>query len=265
VGATGITGLTGANGNNGVAGATGTNGLNGNTGATGVVGATGITGVTGSNGANGNNGATGVTGVSGTNGINGLNGNIGATGVAGATGFTGATGASGCNTLLSYNSFSNILTSTDPCGSLTTTIPSVRIYAATGTTDISTILGPYVSTGLTLNFTATKSNALISFSISGRSDPTGFDVHQNVFGRVTLNGTPIGGAITPGQDLNATGVVTGWNISFSKPIVVTVGTNYTLVLQWGRNTYTSGVARAIYCEAGTAPDFSHRTITVMEY
>ncbi len=173
-------------------------------------------------------------------------------------------GLNATNTGFAVNSYPRTI-GVDANGDVTL-VSAPIIRTVTGTTDISTIFGPYVSTGLTLTFTAVKSNAIISYSISGRSDPTGADVHQNVRTRLTLNGAPFGGAATPGQDINTSGgVVTAWNIAFSKPTALVPGTNYTLVLQWGRETYTGGVARTIFCEPVAAPDVGHRTITVIEY
>lgn len=276
-GATGAVGLTGSTGLNGNTGATGATGNQGNTGATGSVGATGIQGATGLQGVTGFQGIAGVTGAQGATGIQGVTGaqgvigvqgitgvtGVGATGATGAIGVTGPTGFGDCNTALSYSTGTNLLSSTDPCGTLTTTIPTVLVHSITGSTDISMNGGGYVSTGLNLTFTPVKSNLLVSFTISGRSDPTGTNVHQNVFARLMVNGVSVGGSVSAGQDLNSTtGVVTAWNISFTKPIVVTAGVPQTLVLQWFRS---GNMARTIFCEAATASDIAHRTISAIEF
>ncbi|MFN8317430.1 MAG: hypothetical protein U0T32_13365 [Chitinophagales bacterium] len=162
---------------------------------------------------------------------------------------------------MSYAESTNTLSSTDPCGTLTTTIPSVRVYAVTGTTDINMNSATFASTGLTLTFTPNKPNALVSFTMSGRTDPSATP-HTNVYARILLDGVSIGGTSAPGQDLDNGSVVTTWNLSFSKPVTVTTGVSHTLTLEWRRSGNVDG---RIYCEPAGIPDSRHRTISVIEY
>ncbi|MBX2910105.1 MAG: collagen-like protein, partial [Chitinophagales bacterium] len=217
-------------------------GVTGPTGPQGPAGANGVDGATGPQGAQGPTG-TGVTGPTGPQGPAGANGVTGPTGLQGAQGPAGAIGPQG------------------PQGPTGT---STNIYSATGTTNISMNSTTYTNTGLSLTFTPTKSNILVSFTMSGRSDPTNADVQQNVYARVLLDGVSIGGTGTVGQDVDGwySSVVTRWNLSFSKSVTVSTGVSHTLTLQWMR---TGIVERTIYCEPATAPDYSHRTITAIEY
>ncbi|MDW8274018.1 MAG: hypothetical protein RMJ53_07310, partial [Chitinophagales bacterium] len=142
-----------------------------------------------------------------------------------------------------------------------TSVPS--IYSVTGTTDISMNSTTFTSTGLSLTFTAKTNNALVLLTMSGRSDPSTGSVQQNVWARVLLNGTSIGGTVAVGADYDdLTGVTTGWNLSFSRPINVTPGSTYTLTVEWRR---TGNITRTIFCEPVTLPDAAHRTLTVIEY
>jgi hypothetical protein len=43
---------------------------------------------------------------------------------------------------------------------------------------------------------------------------------------------------------------------------MSAGVSHTLTLQWMRS---GNVARTIYCEPVAAPDFSHRTISAIEF
>ena len=250
VGANGATGPQGPAGANGVDGATGPQGAQGPTGA----GVTGPTGPQGPAGANGVDGATGPQGAQGPTGA-GVTGPTGPQGPAGANGVTGPTGLQGAQ---------GPAGAIGPQGPQGPTGTSTNIYSATGTTNISMNSTTYTNTGLSLTFTPTKSNILVSFTMSGRSDPTNADVQQNVYARVLLDGVSIGGTGTVGQDVDGwySSVVTRWNLSFSKSVTVSTGVSHTLTLQWMR---TGIVERTIYCEPATAPDYSHRTITAIEY
>ena len=260
-GATGNAGATGPTGSQGIAGPTGAQGAQGVAGPTGAVGATGAQG---SQGVAGPTGAAGATGAQGVAGPTGAAGATGAQGVAGPTGVgtTGPTGSSCSNTALSFNTTTNVLSSTDCQGTLTTTIPTTIIHSATGTTDISMNAAAFAATGLSLTFTPVKTNIMVTMTMSGRSDPGPFP-QQNVFARVLLDGVSIGGTITVGQDYDdVRGVVTGWGLSFSKSVTVTTGVSHTLSVDWMR---TGNVTGRIYCEEATNSDYSHRTITAIEY
>jgi hypothetical protein len=113
------------------AGATGPTGYTGYTGIAGVTGPTGYTGYTGagSNGATGPTGYTGYTGA-GSNGATGATGYTGYTGIAGATGYTGYTGAAGTNSIISNETPSGSLDSSDTTYTLANTpiTGTVKVY-----------------------------------------------------------------------------------------------------------------------------------------
>lgn len=273
-GATGITGNTGSTGNTGNTGVTGNTGPTGPTGfgATGATGVQGNTGVTGSTGLTGPTGAgvtgpTGDTGPSGTGptgptgaGTTGPTGPTGSSGT-GATGPTGPTGSGGTGATgptgpTGNNGSAGATGPTGPTGT-----GSGNVFSITGTTDISMNSTTY-ATALTLNFTPTKSNVLAMFTISGRSNPSAYP-NQNVYARLLLNGTAIGGAASVGEDIDDYGyIVTTWNITFSKPVSVTPNVPNTLTLEWKRD---GNFTTTIYCEPIAQPTYGHRTVTAIEY
>jgi hypothetical protein len=131
-----------------------------------------------------------------------------------------------------------------------------------GTTDISMSSTTYANTGLALTYTPTKTNQMVTFTMSGRSDPNAFP-QQNVYARVLLDGVSIGGTITPGQDIDdVSGIVTGWHLTFSKSVTTTTGVSHTFSVQWMRS---GNVTSTIFCEPASFPDYSHRTLTAIEY
>ncbi|MCB9186067.1 MAG: collagen-like protein [Flavobacteriales bacterium] len=256
-GPTGPAGPTGANGANGPAGANGATGPTGPAGpagpagangATGPIGANGPAGATGPAGPTGAAGATGPTGPAGANGVTGPTGPAGANGSTGPQGPTGAQGTAGTQ---------GPVGPTGPAG------PGSQVFSATGTTDISMNSTTFTNTGLSLTFTPSTSNALVMMTLSGRSDPQSFPI-QNVYARVLLDGTPIGGANTVGEDYDdIDGVATTWSLAFSKPVTVTANVSHTLTLQWMRSGLYTGT---IYNEPATATNGTHhRTISVICY
>ena len=100
-------------------------------------------------------------------------------------------------------------------------------------------------------------------TMSGRSDPNAFPL-QNVYARVLLDGTPIGGTNSTGQDYDdVDGVATTWSLSFSKPVTVTPNVNHTVTLEWMRSGNFTGT---IFNEPATSANGSHhRTISVIVY
>ncbi|MBI1288164.1 MAG: hypothetical protein GC178_11380 [Flavobacteriales bacterium] len=271
-GPTGPQGPQGPSGSNGVTGPTGPQGptgvgLQGPTGPTGPQGPTGpVTGVTGPTGPTGVNGATGPTGANGPTGATGPAGPAGPTGPTGANGTTGPQGPAGPTGANGSNGSTGPQGSQGPQGPQGPTGPAgtgSQVFSTTGTTDISMNSTTFTSTGLSLTFTPTTSNGLVMMTISGRSDPQAYPI-QNVFVRVLLDGTPIGGANTTGEDYDDVyGVATTWSLSFTKPVSMTANVSHTLTLEWMRTGLYTGT---IYCEPATSTNgTNHRTLSVICY
>lgn len=243
---TGIVGPTGPAGANGVTGPTGPQGPTGP--STGIVGPTGPTGLTGPAGATG---PAGVPGPAGNTGPQGPTGAAGTTGPTGPIGPQGPTGASGTNGLQG------------PAGPTGPAGTGAQIFASAGTTDIS-MNSTVWANAHTLTFTPTTgTTGLVMMTISGRSDPQAFPI-QNVFVRVLLDGTPIGGANTVGEDFdNVDGVATTWSLAMNMPVAITPNVSHTLTLQWMRDGIYTGT---IYCEPVSSVNGSnHRSLSVIMY
>ncbi|MGB0368884.1 MAG: hypothetical protein ACPGU4_00650 [Flavobacteriales bacterium] len=263
-GANGVTGPIGPAGPQGPAGANGTNGTTGPTGATGGVGpqgpagangANGLPGATGPSGADGATGATGVTGATGATGPTGVTGPTGATGSAGTTGATGATGATG------------VTGATGTTGATGPTGPG-DIFAITGTTDITIADAAWTSTGLTLAFTPTTTNGLVSLTMSGAMNGATTDyVQQFVGARVLLDGVVVGGTMSTTQDNDFDDVflattIYAWNLAFSKPITFTANVAHTITVEWATAGFT---ATPVTCSPATFPDTDHFTVSLIAH
>ena len=254
-GGVGPAGADGATGPAGAAGPTGTNGAAGPTGPTGPV--TGVTGPTGSTGLDGADGATGPAGADGATGPAGVDGATGPAGANGVTGPAGPSGPAGANGTPGTNGTNGAVGPTGPPG------PGAQVFASAGTTDISMNSGTWTNAH-TLTFTPTTgTTGLVMMTMSGRSDPQSFPI-QNVFVRVLLDGTPIGGANTVGEDYDdIDGVATTWSVAMNMPTTVTANVSHTLTLQWMRTGLFTGT---IFCEPATSANGSnHRSLSVIMY
>lgn len=248
-GGAGPAGADGATGPAGPAGPTGADGATGPIGPTGPV--TGVTGPTGPTGTAGVDGATGPAGVDGATGPAGVDGATGPTGSAGPTGATGTPGTAGATG------------ATGPTGPTGTPGSGAQVFSSAGTTDISMNSGTWTNAH-TLTFTPTAgSTALVMMTISGRSDPNAYPI-QNVYTRVLLDGVPIGGANTVGQDYDDwDGVATTWSLAMNMPVSITPNVSHTLTLQWMRTGIYTGT---IYCEPATSTNGSnHRSLSAIIY
>ena len=221
-GPTGPTGANGAAGATGPQGPTGPAGANGATGAQGATGLQGPTGPTGPTGANGTNGATGAQGPTGPQGPTGANGAQGPTGPAGANGATGPQGPTGAN---------GAAGATGPTGpSLSANFASVSL---TTSRTINTAAFNNIA-GMSVNFTATGTQALVIFSASGYAYTNSMAFIQF---RVMNGATVVSQTNTHMQNYdNATGTVTPWSCSLNSLLTgLTPGNNYTLQVQGLRN------------------------------
>jgi len=80
---------------------------------------------------------------------------------------------------------------------------------------------------------------------------------------VLLDGTPIGGTNTVGQDSEGNANATTWNTSMVLPVAITPNVSHTLTLQWMRTGTFTGT---IYCEPQTSADgTNHRSLSVIMY
>ena len=240
-GPTGPAGPTGPTGANGAAGATGPQGPTGANGATGAQGATGLqgpTGPTGPTGANGTNGATGAQGPTGPQGPTGVQGPTGANGAQGPTGPAGANGATG------------------PTGpSLSANFASVNL---SGLRDITTTTYANVL-GMSLNFTATGTQALVVFTVSGYAYTNSMAYVQF---RVMNGATEVGATNTIMQNYDdLRGTVTPWSCSLNRLLTgLTPGNNYTLQVQGLRN----GIYGTYDARIDTSVPGHHMTLTVVQ-
>ena len=148
---------------------------------------------------------------------------------------------------------------------LSTSTPEPLIQSVSLATD-QLISGTTFTTipGMSLTFTAEKTEAFVNVSISGLGY-TGSLTYGTFRVYNSTTTTVVGGTNTSAQSLWKSGPntysITTWSCAFSKKITgLTVGNSYTLVLQ-GRTTNllgTDGVA--IY--PSSLPDSSHATLSI---
>jgi hypothetical protein len=245
VGPAGADGTTGAAGSAGPTGADGAPGPQGPTGpVTGVTGPTGPTGTNGADGATGPTGADGATGPSGANGANGATGPAGADGATGPAGVDGATGADGAIGPQGPQG---------PAGS--SNFASISLSALT---DISSASYSNVA-GMTFSFTATGTQAYLSFTASGY----GFTgAMAFVTFRVQNGGTTVAKTNTKIQSYDdIEGTVTVWSCASSTLLTgLTIGTSYTLNVQG----FVDGIVGTYTARIDPALDGHHMCLTVIQ-
>lgn len=182
---------------------------------------------------------------------NSLNGPVGPTGptgpAGGPTGPTGATGAAGIGTL---------------------------VHAVRGTYDASipqSVPGSAVYSNvpeMSITYTPTDSNALVTFSASGSYNPVGGPTDsQWVSARVIVNGT-----YTPGQACSwIVGVNdyqqdynTAWGGSLTVPVKVPIGASTTILIQWSFITISQN-SRLLNNIISDPSQTSYRSLSIIEY
>lgn len=115
--------------------------------------------------------------------------------------------------------------------------------------------------GMSVTFTATKTNAMLIFSASGFAYTNSMAYVQF---RVMNGGTVLGGTNTLTQNYDdVTGTVTPWSCTFTKNITgLTVGNSYTFQVQALRNGIYGTYDTVI--QAATTPNGHHMTLSVMQ-
>jgi hypothetical protein len=142
------------------------------------------------------------------------------------------------------------------------------MHAISASTNDSTISTTYVNTNTVLTFTSTKSNILVSFTMSGYTDPSlGPDI-QSVSARIVMDAattnTSIGGTSTSGLSADAIGDLDGdFNLCFSKLVTGVTPGVHTFTLQWLVTPVATPTM--IHSPAGSFSNFYHRTISAMEF
>jgi len=195
-----VTGVTGPTGANGADGTTGPAGADGTTGPAGADGADGTTGPAGANGTNGTTGPAGPAGAPGTQGLPGTPGPAGATGAAGPAGPTGPAGSS---------NFSSV------------SLSSIVNVASAAYSNVA---------GMSLTFTATGTQAYISFTASGYGYPNSMSY---VSFQVLNGATSVAKTNTKIQNYDdVEGTITPWSCASSRLLTgLTIGNSYTLSVQ----------------------------------
>ena len=115
--------------------------------------------------------------------------------------------------------------------------------------------------GMSVNFTATQTEALIVFSASGFAYTNSMAYVQF---RVRDGGTSLGGTNTHMQSYDdVTGTLTPWSCTFTRKVTgLTIGANYTYQLQ-GQVAGILGTNNAAIF-ANSNPDFHHIDLTVIQ-
>lgn len=112
--------------------------------------------------------------------------------------------------------------------------------------------------GMTLIFTAKKTSVLVMLSGSGYGYTNSMSY---VIFRVLNGATSIGGTMNKIQNYDD-GTVTTWSLSFSKLLTgLTIGTNYTLIVQGFADGITG--IEDVTIDASSIPDQCHLTLTVL--
>ncbi|MBV1923888.1 MAG: hypothetical protein KUG68_07675 [Flavobacteriaceae bacterium] len=120
--------------------------------------------------------------------------------------------------------------------------------------------------GMSVTFTAKKTEALVSLTVSGIAYTNSLTFASlRLYNSTTT--TVIGGTNTNAQSLYSTGFsfysITSWNASFTEEITgLTIGTSYTIILQARTNNILGTDGVAIY--PLTYPDTNHATITIFQ-
>jgi hypothetical protein len=116
-------------------------------------------------------------------------------------------------------------------------------------------------TGITVTFTATRTNALVMFSASGFAYTNSMAFVQF---RVRDGATTLGGTNTLMQNYDdVTGTVTPWSCTFTKNITgLTVGNSYTYRVQAQRNGILGTYDAVI--QAATSADSHHMSLIVLQ-
>lgn len=231
-------GPAGPAGADGPTGPTGPAGVNGATGPIGPIGPAGPAGATGATGPQGPTGPTGPAGADGADGATGPQGPAGPAGPVGATGPQGPQGAQGVTGPAGSSDFASVALSS------TATVSSAT-YANVG--------------GMTLNFTATGTQAFISFTASGYGYTNSMSF---VSFRVMQNSTAVAKTNTKIQSYDdVTGTITPWSCATSRLLTgLVAGNNYTLTVQ-GLVGGIDGVYDAI---VNPGLDGHHMTLTVIQ-
>lgn len=244
-------------------------GMDGATGPTGPQGNDGPQGPSGPAGANGMDGATGPQGPMGNTGPQGPAGPIGPQGPQGIQGPAGNDANSTDDQTLSIGASGLSIEDGN-----TVPLPIQNIYVANGTSDASTTSTTFTNMpNMTINYTPTKSTALVQFSAGGFIVPNANGDAQYVDFRLVVNGTVVGGTNTMGTDIRANGsgvfgnltysVTTSWNANILLPITVTPGVATTIQIQWETGE-PGGTLSTVQNLCNSLTDISHRTLVVME-
>ena len=261
-------GSQGPTGPAGPAGADGLPGPAGANGATGPAGPAGATGPAGPAGANGATGPIGPIGPAGATGADGADGATGATGPAGADGATGATGPAGANGATGPQGLAGPAGPTGPAGPQgpagaqgpqgpagSSSFASVSLSSLTEITSST-----YSNVGgMSVTFTATGSQAYVSFSASGFAF-TGamafvqFRILEGVNTVVETNTT------MQSYD-DVTGTVTPWSCAGTSLLTGLVsGNSYTLTVQGA----VDGIFGTFNARIDPNEDGHHMSLTVIQ-
>jgi len=145
-----------------------------------------------------------------------------------------------------------------------------NITSIKGTTDLTVSSFTFADMpGMTLTFTPNHDTVYFNFSASGAGTPLPSSVHKFVIFRLVQDNVAVLGgtnSLTADQTIfnSGTGFTAwAWSANFSMfPVDVTPGVSTSLKIQW--RISGSGAAGTVQNLVSSSPDFSHRSLTIID-